>query len=82
MDPMLKEQEKEKQALLAMCFLGLGEVFGSLFNGKREDKLGPKRMVFVNLLEMALAFSTIIWFSSKEHFTLWSAAIFNFFWGI
>jgi predicted MFS family arabinose efflux permease len=65
-----------------MCFLGLGEVFGSLFNGRLEDKFGPKKMVFVNMFEMSLAFISIIWFSSTEEFTLWKAGIFNFFWGV
>jgi predicted MFS family arabinose efflux permease len=72
----------EKKALLAMCFLGLGEVIGSLFNGWLEDKLGPKKMVFVNMIEMGLALASIIWFAAKDDFSLWSAALFNFFWGI
>ena len=42
MDESLNDQQKEEKALLAMCFLGLGEVIGSLLNGWLEDRFGPK----------------------------------------
>ena len=48
-----------------MIALGFGEVFGSIFNGYLEDKVGIKWMVIVNLIEMLLAFVFIIAFT--EH---------------
>jgi predicted MFS family arabinose efflux permease len=59
----LADNEKEKKALLAMCFLGFGEVFGSLLNGWLEDRLETKQMVMVNILEMGLALLSIISFT-------------------
>jgi predicted MFS family arabinose efflux permease len=46
-----------------MCFLGLGEVIGSLLNGWLEDRWGPKQLVIVNLVEMFLALITIMTFT-------------------
>ena len=45
-----------------MCFLGVGEIVGSIFNGRLEDSMGPKKMVILNIVEMLVAFVVIIAF--------------------
>ena len=82
MDPSMKIDEQEKNALLAMCFLGVGEISGSIFNGRLEDKLGPKKMVIINIVEMIIAFVVIISFCAIQNWSFWFAGLFNFFWGV
>lgn len=65
-----------------MIALGVGEVCGSIFNGRLEDKVGLKWMVIVNIIEMLLAFLFIIAYTEHSEFTYSFAAIMNFFWGV
>jgi len=65
-----------------MCFLGVGEIFGSLFNGRLEDKMGPKKMVILNIVEMLIAFAVIIAFCFYQTWSIWFACLFNFCWGV
>ena len=83
MEKTIKDpEEQEKRALLAMCWLGVGEILGTLMNGQLEDRFGPRKMVLVNLLEMLLAFASLILFTLVGEWNMWFACTFCFFWGV
>jgi predicted MFS family arabinose efflux permease len=75
-------QDKLHRATFAMVAQGVGEVVGALGNGKMQDILGTKRNIFLNLVEVVVAFSALIWFTLNGEFNEFSACIMTFFWGV
>lgn len=55
---------------------------GVIFNGVVQDYFGNKVAVWVNLVELGLAYFTLIRYTTKEEFSLPFACILNFVFGI
>lgn len=44
-----EEKSSNQKIMLAMVTFGIGEIIGSMLNGKIVDKLGSRKTVFVDL---------------------------------
>jgi len=65
-----------------MVFLGLGEICGTVINGNLSDRFGSKLIMILNMCEVVLAFVLLMLFNWVGEFSLWSAAIVTFTWGV
>lgn len=75
------EEEKYKQAMLAMVCFGLGEVLGCFFIGFIVDKFGSKLAALLNTILVVLTFISTIIFICLNEFTL-LAYLMTFLWGL
>jgi len=65
-----------------MIFLGIGEIVGSLVNGKLHDWLGTRPFVLINLFWMSIGYGLIIWYNQNDSYDFNFAMTLCFFWGI
>jgi predicted MFS family arabinose efflux permease len=64
-----------------MIFFGFGEIIGSSVNGTLIDKLGLKRFIICNIIEIIIAHIVIVSFSQILTFQIAFAAAVTFTWG-
>lgn len=55
--------KQTKYALLCMVFLGVGEIVGAIVIGKLHDKLKYKKVIFVHLVLVSVAFAVVIFYN-------------------
>lgn len=75
------DSEKQKNCLLALVGLGVGEITGSLFIGQIQDRYSNRTTIVTCLLLSSVALITAISFVRVYYFTLWFAIIMCFAWG-
>jgi len=75
------DAKQTKFALLCMVFLGAGEIVGALVFGKVQDYLGVKKVIFVHLVMVTIAFGFVIYYNERDSYTLWLGSLMTFFWG-
>jgi len=71
-----------KLSTIAQIGLGVGEVVGGLVNGEIQDRLGTRKALIANLVQVFLAFGVSLVYIINNHFTLWFAFLMNFAWGL
>jgi len=74
--------EKTKRCTLADVGLGLGETVGGLLNGHMQDKVGFRKIIYLYLVEVTIAFGLIISYTLVNDWNLWYASGLTFFWGL
>ena len=46
-----------------MIGLGIGESLGVIINGALQDRLGLKFICYLNIIEIAVAFGVLLWYT-------------------
>jgi MFS family permease len=79
-----KDDVQEHKALLAMSWLGLGSIFGSISTGQFLDRVkNPhKPIILLNLLYLTIAMSLLIYFTLRNEWSLLLASLLSFFMGL
>lgn len=67
--------------MLAMIFLGIGEIVGGLFNGQVIDKLGNRASTYVNLVLIVIQTLVTVTFIHVGVFSE-LAFVMTFIWGL
>lgn len=75
------DQTKQKNCLLALVGLGLGEILGSLLLGQIQDRYSNRITILTCLLLSSLAIGVTILFVRIFYFQLWFAILMCFAWG-
>ena len=74
--------EITKRCTLAGVGLGVGETIGALGNGRLQDMLGFKKIIYVYLVEVVVAFAMIIAYTVNNEWSFWLAFCMQVAWGI
>lgn len=75
------DQTKQKNSLLALVGLGLGEIMGSLVLGQIQDRFSNRITVLTCLMLSSISVGTAILYVRVYYFTLWFAVLMCFAWG-
>jgi len=71
-----------KRCTLAGVGLGVGETIGALCNGRLQDMLGFKKIIYIYLIEVSIAFGLIIAYTANNEWSFWFAFLMQVAWGI
>ena len=82
MDRDWDPDKKNKQSLLALIGLGLGEILGSMMMGRIQDKCSIRCTIYVNAAVTACAYMVIIAYAWIETFSMSFACFMTFMWGM
>lgn len=63
MPPDWNNAKQTKYSLLCMVFLGVGEIVGAIVIGKAQDRLGSKKVIYVHLCLVTVAFAVVIYYN-------------------
>mmetsp|Transcript_34919 Transcript_34919/g.33963 ORF Transcript_34919/g.33963 Transcript_34919/m.33963 type:complete len:224 (-) Transcript_34919:26-697(-) len=74
------DNEKFQASMLAMIYLGVGEVIGGIFMGLLIDKYGCKNCTYINILNVLVASSLVAIYMYNNRYS-WMAYAMTFFWG-
>ena len=64
-----------------MAIGGAGQLFGVAINAKALDRLGLKKVIYLNLLFLCIWFSVIMVYDYYYTFSLWFAGLMTFTYG-
>ena len=70
---------------MALVGLGAGEIVGGVINGQLQDRLGARMCIFTNLVELAIGFGFLIWYtvtSDTRSYSLITDTAMNFLYGL
>ncbi len=80
MPPEYEENLKFQDSMMAMMSLGVGEVLGGIIMGWVVDKFGTKLSCFVNIVNIFLASTLVIFYLYVDTYS-WLAYLMTFVWG-
>lgn len=75
------EAYKDRQAMLAMVCVGVGEIIGSAVFGRIQDNHSMKAVVVANVVVLLAAFGLMIAFHLQSEFSFWLACMMTLAWG-
>jgi predicted MFS family arabinose efflux permease len=78
----MSPEDENKTACAAMIWIGVGEIVGSLINGKLHDKIGTKSFVYICLLQAIIAYTCLIAYNCNDNFSMVFASGVTFLWGL
>ena len=82
MKSTLTNEEKTSLSCISMILLGIGEIVGSLVNGKIHDSIGTRAFALVNLCWMYIAYALIFTYTYHDTYHHTFAMTLCFFWGV
>ena len=79
-----KDAIQEHKALLAMSWLGLGCIFGSISTGQILDRFkNPHKLIIaINLVYLTIAMTLLLYFTLRNEWSLLLASFLSFFMGL
>jgi MFS family permease len=80
-DEVFTDARKTSLACLSMIGMGVGEIFGSLANGKLNDKCGVRVYLWICVVELTIAYVMMFWYNETNTYTLAGAFLTATAWG-